>query len=75
MIRGHEKLVNEKSRDEFNKELIKTLQKIVTPKRLNKIYDRVISLQSNQQNLQRQQYVLGVIQEYIKEIDGYLDEL
>ncbi|NHK30643.1 MAG: hypothetical protein FK730_04785 [Asgard group archaeon] len=68
-------MVNEKSRDEFNKELIKTLQKIVTPKRLNKIYDRVISLQSNQQNLQRQQYVLGVIQEYIKEIDGYLDEL
>jgi hypothetical protein len=66
--------VNEKSREEFNKELIKTLQKIVTPKRLNKIYDRVISLQSNHQNLQRQQYVLGVIQDYIKEIDGYLNE-
>ena len=68
-------MVNEKSRDEFNKELIKTLQKIVTPKRLNKIYDHVISLQTNQNNYQRQQYVLGVIQDYIKEIDGYLNEI
>lgn len=75
MIRGQEKLVNEKSREEFNKELIKTLQKIVTPRRLNKIYDRIISLQSDQNNFQRQQYVLGVIQDYIKEIDGYLNEM
>jgi len=75
LIRGQEKLVNEKSREEFNKELIKTLQKIVTPRRLNKIYDRIISLQSDQNNFQRQQYVLGVIQDYIKEIDGYLNEM
>ncbi|NHJ40925.1 MAG: hypothetical protein FK731_12920 [Asgard group archaeon] len=68
-------MVNEKSREEFNKELIKTLQKIVTPRRLNKIYDRIISLQSDQNNFQRQQYVLGVIQDYIKEIDGYLNEM
>ncbi|MCF2143802.1 MAG: hypothetical protein K9W42_08895 [Candidatus Heimdallarchaeota archaeon] len=64
----------EQSREEFNKELIKTLQKLVSPKRLNHIYDRVISLQTNKKTLEHQQYVLGIIQDYIKEIDGYLTE-
>ena len=52
----------------------KTLQKIVSPGRLNRIYDRVISYQNNKQELQRQQYVLDIIQEYIREIDVYLQE-
>ncbi|MCE7744982.1 MAG: hypothetical protein GPJ52_07600 [Candidatus Heimdallarchaeota archaeon] len=63
-----------KSRDEFNKEIVDTLQKIVHPKRLNGIYDRVINFQKSQQHLEHQKYVLGVIQEYIKEIDGLLQE-
>ncbi|NHJ84677.1 MAG: hypothetical protein FK734_04400 [Asgard group archaeon] len=67
-------MVDNKTRDEFNKELIETLQKIVHPKRLNQIYDKVISHQSNQQSFQKQQYVLGIIRDYIKEIDGYLNE-
>ncbi|NHJ47730.1 MAG: hypothetical protein FK733_08080 [Asgard group archaeon] len=67
-------MVDKQSRDEFNKELVKTLQKIVSPKRLNKIYDRVISHQQTQQDLQRQQKVLGIIQDYIREIDGLLTE-
>lgn len=68
------KLVTEESRDEFNRELVKTLQKIVHPTRLSRIYDRVISHQTNQQDFERQLYVLGVIQDYIKEIDGFLSE-
>ncbi len=68
------KLPNEKSKDEFNKELVDTLQKIVNPRRLNRIYDKVISHQQNDQSYQRQQVVLSVIQEYIQEIDSYLQE-
>jgi len=67
-------LVTDKSREEFNKEVINTLQKIVHPKRLDRIYDRVISHQTNQQELARQKYVLGVIQDYINEIDSVLSE-
>jgi len=67
-------LSSKKSRDEFNKELVDTLQKIVNPRRLNRIYDKVISYQQNEQSYQRQQVVLGVIQEYIQEIDRYLQE-
>jgi len=67
-------MVIDKSREEFNKELIRTLQKLVNPKRLNAIYDRVIALQTNQKTLEHQQYVLGVIQDYLKEIDGLLNE-
>jgi len=67
-------LSSRKSREEFNRELVNTLQKIVHPKRLSKIYDRVISHQKSQQHLERQQYVLGIIQEYIQEIDVYLQE-
>ena len=63
-----------KSREEFNREIVKTLQKIVHPKRLNRIYDRVINFQKTQQHLEHQKYALGVIQEYIKEIDGFLQE-
>lgn len=65
---------SKKNRDEFNREIVETLQKIVHPKRLNRIYDRVISYQKTQQQLDHQKYVLGVIQEYIKEIDGLLQE-
>lgn len=65
---------SQNSREEFNKELVETLQKIVNPRRLNRIYDRVISYQESQQNLDRQKYVLGVIQDYIREIDGFLTE-
>ena len=66
--------MDQQSREEFNKELIKTLQKLVSPRRLNYIYDRVISLQTNKKTLEHQQYVLGIIQDYIKEIDGFLNE-
>lgn len=65
---------SKKTREEFNKDLVETLQKIVHPKRLDKIYDRVISFQKSQQHLEHQQYVLGIIQDYIKEIDSYLRE-
>ena len=64
----------EETREEFNKELIQVLSKIVKPRRLNRIYNRVISHQTDQQSLNRQQYVLDVIQEYLKDIDSYLDE-
>jgi hypothetical protein len=67
-------VVDEQSQEEFNRELIKTLQKIISPRRLSKVYDRVISYQKSQQDLDRQQFVLGVIQDYIKEIDGLLNE-
>ena len=63
-----------KNRDEFNREIVETLQKIVHPKRLNRIYDRVINFQKTQKQVEHQKYVLGVIQEYIKEIDGLLQE-
>ncbi len=65
---------NSKTRDEFNRELVETLQKIVHPRRLNRIYDQVINFQKSQQHLEHQKYILGVIQEYIKEIDGFLQE-
>jgi len=67
-------LSSKKSREDFNREVVDTLQKIVSPGRLNRIYDKVISFQTNQQDLQRQQYVLDIIQEYIREIDVYLQE-
>ncbi len=73
-VRGARILSSRKNRDEFNKEIVDTLQKIVHPKRLNRIYDRVINFQKSQQHLEHQKYVLGVIQEYIKEIDGFLQE-
>ncbi|MHA1155670.1 MAG: hypothetical protein ACTSQK_06135 [Candidatus Heimdallarchaeota archaeon] len=62
------------TKEEFNQELVDTLQKIVNPNRLNRIYDKVIAYQQNDQSYQRQQVVLGVIQEYIREIDSYLQE-
>lgn len=65
---------SEQSREEFNKELVKTLQKIVNPKRLDRIYDRVISHQNSSVDLFRQQYVLELIQDYIKEIDHHFQE-
>ena len=65
---------SKKSQEDFNREVVETLQKIVSPGRLNRIYDRVISYQNNQQNLQKQQYILDIIQEYIREIDIYLQE-
>lgn len=67
-------MTTRKSREEFNKELVNTLQKIIHPKRLSKIYDRVISHQKSQQHLEHQKFVLGIIQEYIQEIDSYLQE-
>ena len=66
--------ITEKSREEFNKELINTLQKIVHPSRLNKIYDRVISFQTTQQNFEQQKYILSIIKDYLKEIDLHLQE-
>ncbi len=68
------KLSSKQTKEEFNQELVDTLQKIVNPKRLNRIYDKVIAYQQNDQSYQRQQVVLGVIQEYIREIDSYLQE-
>ncbi len=67
-------LSSKKSREEFNKELVDTLQKIVSPRRLNSIYDKVISHQQNEQSFQRQQAVLSLIQDYINEIDGLFRE-
>jgi hypothetical protein len=63
-----------KSSEKLNKEIIETLQKIVHPKRLNNIYDRVIKHQTSQHELKRQEYVLGVIKEYIQEIDHHFRE-
>ena len=74
LIFEERKLSSKKSREDFNREVVETLQKIVSPGRLNRIYDRVISYQNNQQELQRQQFVLDIIQEYIREIDVYLQE-
>ncbi|MHA1245653.1 MAG: hypothetical protein ACTSP7_13950 [Candidatus Heimdallarchaeota archaeon] len=65
---------NKKSREEFNRELVETLQKIVSPRRLNSIYDKVISHQKSDQSYLRQQAVLSVIQDYINEIDGLFKE-
>lgn len=73
-FRGARILSSRKTREEFNRELVDTLQKIVHPKRLNRIYDRAINFQKSQQHLEHQKYILGVIQEYIKEIDGFLQE-
>jgi len=75
-------LSRKQTKEEFNQELVDTLQKIVNPNlqkivnpnRLNRIYDKVIAYQQNDQSYQRQQVVLGVIQEYIREIDSYLQE-
>jgi len=75
-IRSNEarKLSSKKSREEFNRELVETLQKIVSPRRLNNIYDKVISHQKNDHSFVRQQAVLSVIQDYINEIDGLFKE-
>ncbi|MFW9923583.1 MAG: hypothetical protein ACFFDW_09900 [Candidatus Thorarchaeota archaeon] len=62
------------SREDFNRELVETLQKIVNPNRLNRIYDKVISYQNSQPNIERQQYVLGIIKDYIREIDSHFQE-
>ncbi len=67
-------LSNKKSREEFNRELVETLQKIVSPRRLDNIYDKVISHQKTDHSFQRQQAVLSVIQDYINEIDGLFKE-
>jgi len=67
-------LSSKKSREEFNKELVDTLQKIVSPRRLNNIYDKIISHQQNEQTFQRQQAVLSLIQDYLNEIDGLFRE-
>ena len=67
-------LSSKKSREEFNRELVETLQKIVSPRRLNSIYDKVISHQKNDHSFVRQQAVLMVIQDYIDEIDGLFKE-
>jgi len=53
---------------------VETLQKIVNPRRLNSIYDKVISHQKSDQSYLRQQAVLSVIQDYINEIDGLFKE-
>ena len=53
---------------------METLQKIVSPRRLDSIYDKVISHQKSDQKYLRQQAVLMVIQDYINEIDGLFKE-
>ncbi|MBD3192889.1 MAG: hypothetical protein GF308_19775 [Candidatus Heimdallarchaeota archaeon] len=62
------------SQKELNEKIVDTLHKIISPQRLSQIYDRVISYQKTHQDLERQTEVLGIIQEYIQEIDGYLQE-
>lgn len=53
---------------------METLQKIVSPRRLNTIYDKVISHQKTDHSFLRQQAVLMVIQDYLEEIDGLFKE-
>lgn len=62
------------SQKELNEQIVDTLHKIINPKRLSQIYDRVISYQKTHQDLERQTEALGIIQEYIREIDCYLQE-
>jgi uncharacterized protein YihD (DUF1040 family) len=63
-----------RSQEELNREIIKTLQKIVSPEKLSRIYDKVISYQKTKRDVRHQEEMLGIIKEYMQEIDIHLRE-